>query len=95
MKIRRTNIVAILKQTSLITTSRAGVDRWCVECDAPMAMMSPELAATFCLQTVRAIYRLIEAGAVHFTEGPEGVMVCPASLMKNDIGQKLPSLLNP
>lgn len=57
--------------------------QWCVECETPMAMMSPEFAATVCFQTTRAIYRLVEAGRVHFTDGPEGVMVCPASLMKD------------
>ncbi len=61
----------------------ASGNRWCVECATPMAMMAPELAATVCFQTTRAIYRLVEAGRVHFTDGPEGVMVCPASLMKD------------
>lgn len=67
--------------------------RWCVECGTPMAMMSPELAATVCFQTTRAIYRLVEAGRVHFTDGPEGVMVCPASLMKCWAGDRNVGLL--
>lgn len=57
--------------------------RWCDECTTPMAMVPPELAASLCFQTTRAIYRLVEAGQVHFTDGPEGVMVCPASLMRD------------
>ena len=67
--------------------------RWCVECATPMAMMSPELAATVCFQTIRAIYRLVEAGRVHFTDGPEGVMVCTASLMKDWAGEQSVGLL--
>ena len=67
--------------------------RWCVECATPMAMMAPELAATVCFQTTRAIYRLVEAGRVHFTDGPEGVMVCPASLMKDWAGDQNVGLL--
>lgn len=67
--------------------------RWCVECVTPMAMMAPELAATVCFQTTRAIYRLVEAGRLHFTEGPEGVMVCPASLMKCWAGEQSVGLL--
>lgn len=67
--------------------------RWCVECATPMAMMAPELAATVCFQTTRAIYRLVEAGRVHFTDGPEGVMVCPASLMKHWAGDQNVGLL--
>lgn len=67
--------------------------RWCVDCETPMAMMSPELAATVCFQSTRAIYRLVEAGRVHFTDGPEGVMVCPASLMKDWAGEQSIRLL--
>ena len=69
------------------------VHQWCVECATPMAMMPPELAATVCFQTTRAIYRLVEAGRVHFTDGPEGVMVCPASLMKDWAGDQNVGLL--
>ena len=78
-----------------LTTTAAplGAHRWCVECATPMVMMSPELAATVCFQTTRAIYRLVEAGRVHFTDGPEGVMVCPASLMKEWAGDQRVGLL--
>ena len=57
--------------------------RWCGECETPIALIAPELAATLCFHTTRAIYRLVEAGRVHFIDGPDGVMVCPASLMKD------------
>ena len=67
--------------------------QWCTECATPMAMMSPELAATVCFQTTRAIYRLVEAGRIHFTDGPEGVRVCPASLMKDWAGEQTVRLL--
>ena len=71
--------------TSVTVTAplRSPVQRWCDQCTTPMAMVPPELAATLCFQTTRAIYRLVEAGQVHFTDGPEGVMVCPASLMRD------------
>jgi len=75
-----------------VPLSRSG-HQWCVECATPMAMMPPELAATVCFQTTRAIYRLVEAGRVHFTDGPEGVMVCPASLMKDWAGDQNVGLL--
>lgn len=61
----------------------SSAQRWCDECTTPMAMVPAEQAATLCFQTTRAIYRLVEAGRVHFTDGPEGVMVCPASLMRD------------
>ena len=69
------------------------VQRWCVECATPMAMMSPEVAATFCLHSTREIYRLVEAGRVHFTDGPDGVFVCPASLLKDWAGEQSFKLL--
>ena len=72
------------KALATVTAPLSGsVHRWCTECATPIAMMSPELASTVCFQTTRAIYRLVEAGRVHFTDGPEGVMVCPASLMSD------------
>ena len=61
----------------------SSVQRWCDECTTPVAMVPPEMAATLCFKTTRAIYRLVEAGRVHFTDGPVGVMVCPASLMRD------------
>jgi hypothetical protein len=73
---------------SIVTRSAGPIQRWCGECATPIVMMPPELAATFCSQTPRAIYRLVEAGSIHFTEGPEGVMVCPASLMKTGTGSE-------
>jgi len=55
--------------------------------------MSPEVAATFCLHSTREIYRLVEAGRVHFTDGPGGVLVCPASLLKDWAGEQSFNLL--
>jgi len=74
---------------SIVDQAPNPVQRWCGECAAPIAMMPPELAASLCFQTPRAIYRLVEAGSIHFTEGPEGVMVCPASLMKDWSGSEM------
>ena len=86
------------REGNALTTAAAplggSAHQWCVECATPMAMMSPELAATVCFQTTRAIYRLVETGRVHFTDGPEGVMVCPASLMKDWAGDHNVSLLS-
>jgi hypothetical protein len=82
------------QDTAVVMTggsSQAGL-HWCGECATPMVMMPPEQASTVCLQTTRTIYRLVEAGRIHFTDGPEGVMVCPASLMKNWAGEEMPLL---
>lgn len=80
--------------TTSTTQLGGSTQPWCVECATPMVMMSPERAATLCFQTTRSIYRLVEAGRVHFMDGPEGVMVCPASLMKDWAGERNVQLLN-
>jgi hypothetical protein len=74
-------------------TGSGGPADWCTECVTPTAMMTPEAAAALCFQTTRAIYRLVEAGRIHFTEGPEGVMVCPASLVKDWANENSMSLV--
>jgi hypothetical protein len=81
-------------RTTVAAPLGGSTHRWCAQCATPMAMMSPELAATVCFHTTRAIYRLVEAGRVHFTDGPEGVMVCPASLMKDWAGDQSVGLLS-
>lgn len=78
------------------TPMSGAIQRWCEECATPMAMVAPELAATLCFKTTRAIYRLVEAGRVHFSDGPEGVMVCPASLMRDWAAEhNMPLLISP
>lgn len=79
------------------TTPMSGsIQRWCEQCAAPVAMVAPEQAATLCFKTTRAIYRLVETGRVHFTDGPEGVMVCPASLMRDWAAEhNMPLLISP
>jgi hypothetical protein len=44
-------------------------------------MLTPEVAARLASVSPRTIYRWIEAGALHFTETPDGILlVCQASL---------------
>ena len=83
------------KTLTTITNPLAGFIQWCVECVTPIAMMSPEKASAVCFQSTRETYRLVEAGRVHFTDGPDGVMVCPASLMQVWAGNQGIKLLVP
>lgn len=53
----------------------------CPLCLMPEQMIAAEHAAEVFNISRRAIYRLIEAGAAHFTESANGeVLPCPASL---------------
>ena len=54
---------------------------WCTECVGQPAMLTTEEAARLSGLSQRAVYRSVEAGAVHFTETADGCLfVCPASL---------------
>src|SRR5687767_6474792 len=57
------------------------VNRWCAGCGADSAMLAPEAAARATGTSARQIYRLVEAGRVHFAETPDGALfVCLSSL---------------
>lgn len=53
----------------------------CDDCAEPSGMITPEEAAALCDVSTRVIYRLLETGAVHFSEKPGGeLLICLASL---------------
>ena len=54
---------------------------WCLECAGHPPLLTPEEAAALSGLSLRAIFRLIEAGGVHFLEtAGDSLLVCPASL---------------
>jgi hypothetical protein len=54
---------------------------WCEPCDAEVLMVTPREAAALSRTDVRAIFRGIEAGIVHFVEsGNGGLLVCVDSV---------------
>jgi hypothetical protein len=56
---------------------------FCRECPEKMAMMPVAEVVAMRRVSSREIYRWIEAGRVHFTETPEGLMlICPYSLLR-------------
>ena len=79
---RRIRRVTIETERTLIFRSRSGqCDAWCPECGAQRHMLIPPKAAAVAGLSERAIYRLIEAGAVHFAEDENGsLLVCGESL---------------
>jgi len=61
---------------------RRSTQRWCDQCAQQVESLSPEEAATVVGRQVRAIYRQVEAGQLHFTETPDGlVWICLNSLL--------------
>lgn len=47
---------------------------WCAECAAQVPMLRPEEAAAVAEISVRTIYRWVEAGKLHFSETPDGLL---------------------
>ncbi len=57
---------------------------WCEACAAQVRMVTAEEAAMIAEVSARAIYRRVEAGRIHFTETPEGLLlICFNSLLES------------
>lgn len=53
----------------------------CEVCATETPLLTPEEAAPRAGLSVRAVYRLVEDGLLHFKETPDGLLlVCPANL---------------
>ena len=56
---------------------------WCQQCARESAMDSPDGVARLTGVSVRAVYRWIDAGGIHFTESPGGrLLVCLLSVQQ-------------
>jgi hypothetical protein len=54
---------------------------WCTECAPGAPLLTPEEAAPVAGLSVRALYRLVEDGLIHFKETPDGLLlVCLGKL---------------
>lgn len=54
---------------------------WCGECAGEVPLLTPEEAALATGVGARAVYRLVEAGQIHFMETADGLLlVCPNRL---------------
>ena len=57
------------------------VPTWCGECGGEAPLLTPEEASLAMGVGTRAIYRLVEAGLIHFTETADGLLlVCPSKV---------------
>lgn len=76
---QRAEIVFEKEETVLLRKSSATIDEFCPDCRATTVMATPEALAVMSDISERAIFRLIEAGEIHYYEGPK-VYVCLTSL---------------
>ena len=80
---RRTEITVEYNQVVVIRRPEGLVEAWCDRCAERVNMITTEAAAVLANSDTRAIYRRIEAGAIHFAETPEGMaLVCLNSLLR-------------
>ena len=78
---RRIEITVETDQVLLISKPGRSAPAWCGECNRRVRMATAEQAALLAGVSVRQIYRWVEAGKLHFTETPEGLLlVCLNSL---------------
>jgi hypothetical protein len=83
VKSTKIKVIARRETVRVISVGKSGSSGWCSSCGAFTLMVTPDSAALLCTQTTRTIYRQVEAGFLHYTEGPEGLRVCVASLKRS------------
>ena len=84
MRTRKTTEIELETQEMVLAAVGATpMVAWCPKCAGEVAMDSPEKAARLAGVTVRAIYRWVETGEIHFTEAPHNApLICLASLFE-------------
>lgn len=81
MKIRRRTEINFEAERTLIISHRRNQTLWCEACDKSVQMVTVDEAALIARSTSRAIFRKVEAGAIHFTETTDGrLLICADSL---------------
>jgi hypothetical protein len=80
-KLRKVRIITVQERNLRFRKPALSLPTTCPECGEGSLMLSPDSAAKISALEVRAICRLVEAGAIHFTEGDAGLLVCLTSVM--------------
>ncbi|MGI9068840.1 MAG: hypothetical protein ACR2HX_20855 [Pyrinomonadaceae bacterium] len=84
MKQKRTEIT-IETERVLVVSRPSRVSPWCAACGAQTEMATVDEAAILARVNSRTIYRRAEAGKLHVTETPEGLLlICSNSLKEEE-----------
>jgi hypothetical protein len=75
----KTEIEIELNETVAYSRPSEKFETFCLECQTPVEMAAPPVAAILMHLTEREIYRLVETGKVHFVE-TDRVLICLKSL---------------
>jgi hypothetical protein len=84
-KLRKISIVAVRERSLVVRTANSTDLAWCPVCHTSGLMVSPASAAAASMQSIRTIYRWVEAGKLHYTEEPAGLLICLASLRLENV----------
>lgn len=80
---RRTEKTVITVETfqrTVVRMQRNAKIAWCGRCEAETEMLAPDEVAALLQTTAREIFRLTEAGAIHYLETTSGaLLVCRTS----------------
>jgi len=83
LKKRRTEIAFELEQTMIVKRRSGSASAWCNDCELEVVMLTPDEVASITSTTTRELYRLVDAGIIHFTETQSGLIrVCLPSLLQ-------------
>jgi hypothetical protein len=63
-------------------------EAWCAGCSCAKTHVTPEDAAMLTGTATRAVYRLIEAGEIHWADGPGNLLLICVDSMLEKKGQK-------
>jgi len=77
---QKTEIEIELSETVAYSRRNEWFEAFCPECQSPVEMCTPQIAAILTRSTEREIYRLVETGEIHFIE-TDGVLICLNSLI--------------
>lgn len=79
---RQTRTTIEMREVVVIRGSPKRQSVFCPECSEAAVFVTVEEAVKLTGISARAIYRLIEAGSVHFAETADGLtLICPATLL--------------
>jgi hypothetical protein len=79
---RRTRTTIEMREVVVIKGAPRRQSLFCPECSGATVFVTLEEAVKLSGISARAIYRLIEAGSIHFAETADGLtLICPATLL--------------
>ena len=75
MKIRRKTEISVETREVWVFRRRGGQGFWCDACGARVGALSPEAAAAAMRTSLRAVFRRVETGGLHFKETDGGALL--------------------